>query len=45
VLDGDAHTKAQAGGRYPSDPLAGSDDVPGWDEDEGGDAWELTGRG
>ena len=44
VLDGDAHTKAQAGGRYPSDPLAGSDDVPGWDEDEGGDAWELTGR-
>ena len=38
-------TKAQAGGRYPSDPLAGSDDVPGWDEDEGGDAWELTGRG
>ena len=45
VLDGDARAKAQAGGRYPSDPLAGSDDVPGWDEDEGGDAWELTGRG
>jgi len=44
VLDGDALAKGQAGGRYPSDPLAGSQDVPGWDEDEGGDAWELTGR-
>jgi S-DNA-T family DNA segregation ATPase FtsK/SpoIIIE len=43
VLDGDARAKAQAGGRYPSDPLALAD-VPDWDEDEGGDAWELTGR-
>ena len=45
VLDGDARAKGQVGGRYPTDPLARSDDEPGWDEDdEGGDAWELTGR-
>jgi S-DNA-T family DNA segregation ATPase FtsK/SpoIIIE len=44
VLDGDAFAKGQAGGRYPSDPLAGPDGQPDWDEDEGGDAWELTGR-
>lgn len=28
---GDAHTKARAGRTLSSDPLAGSDDVPGWD--------------
>ena len=44
VLDGDARAKAAGAGRYPSDPLADSGDADGWDEDEGGDAWELTGR-
>jgi len=45
VLDGDARAKVQGGARYPTDPLAGADDEPGWDDDdEGGDAWELTGR-
>ncbi len=45
VLDGDARAKGQGGGRYPTDPLARADDEPGWDDDdEGGDAWELTGR-